>query len=384
MRTVALDVHKRFAEVAVHEDGGGLRRLGRIETGRLAGVRRVVGPDDHVVLESTAMTWAIAELLARACGSGDGVQSDAHAGDRVGEGQDRQDRRARCSRSSARRTSCRRCGRRMRQTRALRRRIAHRVEPGAAAHAVAQPDPCGARAQPDRGDVTDVFGQSGRRLVGRGRAGRARARSGRPALRLHDALDGEIERAERTLAEHALDSAQVRRLMTIPGVGAITALSIVGVIGDVDRFPARVTWSATSAWIPASGSPGRRPPSRTHLARGTGARPRAADRGRAHRDPHPRPAARLPRATQGPSRLAGRDVRDGAQARGALPGTCCPRRGLPPRGADDHPAQAAQAAAPRPTTRARGSASPARPAQGARASSPRTGRTSLPQRHRVE
>jgi hypothetical protein len=31
MRTVALDVHKRFAEVAVHEDGA-LRRLGRIET----------------------------------------------------------------------------------------------------------------------------------------------------------------------------------------------------------------------------------------------------------------------------------------------------------------------------------------------------------------
>jgi hypothetical protein len=30
MRTVALDVHKRFAEVAVHEDGG-LSRLGRIE-----------------------------------------------------------------------------------------------------------------------------------------------------------------------------------------------------------------------------------------------------------------------------------------------------------------------------------------------------------------
>jgi hypothetical protein len=34
VRTVALDVHKRFAEVAVHEDGG-LRRLGRIETGQL-------------------------------------------------------------------------------------------------------------------------------------------------------------------------------------------------------------------------------------------------------------------------------------------------------------------------------------------------------------
>jgi transposase len=54
---------------------------------------------------------------------------------------------------------------------------------------------------------------------------------------LHDALDAEIERAERTLARHALDSEQVRRLMTIPGVGSIAAQSILGVIGDVDRFP---------------------------------------------------------------------------------------------------------------------------------------------------
>ena len=45
MRTVALDVHKRFAEVA-----------------------ESLRPDDHVVLESTSMTWAIAELLGRHAG----------------------------------------------------------------------------------------------------------------------------------------------------------------------------------------------------------------------------------------------------------------------------------------------------------------------------
>ncbi|MCA1679777.1 MAG: transposase, partial [Actinobacteria bacterium] len=67
MRTVALDVHKRFAEVAVHEDGS-LRRLGRIETGQLRMFAQSLGPQDHVVLESTAMTWAIAELLAEHAG----------------------------------------------------------------------------------------------------------------------------------------------------------------------------------------------------------------------------------------------------------------------------------------------------------------------------
>ena len=67
MRTVALDVHKRFAEIAVHEDGG-LRRLGRIETGQLRAFAESLGPEDHVVLESTSMTWAIAELLAERAG----------------------------------------------------------------------------------------------------------------------------------------------------------------------------------------------------------------------------------------------------------------------------------------------------------------------------
>jgi transposase len=67
VRTVPLDVHRRFAEVAVHEDGG-LRRLGRIETGQLRTFAESLGSQDHVVLESTAMTWAIAELLAEHAG----------------------------------------------------------------------------------------------------------------------------------------------------------------------------------------------------------------------------------------------------------------------------------------------------------------------------
>ena len=68
MRTVALDVHKRFAEGAVHEEGRGLSRLGRIETSQLREFAASLGPTDHVVLESTAMTWAIAELLSEHAG----------------------------------------------------------------------------------------------------------------------------------------------------------------------------------------------------------------------------------------------------------------------------------------------------------------------------
>jgi transposase len=45
-----------------------LRRLGRIETGQLGLFAESLGPGDHVVLESTAMTGAIAELLAEHAG----------------------------------------------------------------------------------------------------------------------------------------------------------------------------------------------------------------------------------------------------------------------------------------------------------------------------
>jgi transposase len=54
---------------------------------------------------------------------------------------------------------------------------------------------------------------------------------------LYDALDVEVELVERQLAEQALARPDVRQLMTIPGAGAITALALVAVIGDVTRFP---------------------------------------------------------------------------------------------------------------------------------------------------
>ncbi|MCA1697863.1 MAG: hypothetical protein LC790_02735 [Actinobacteria bacterium] len=107
MRTVALDVHKRFAEVAVHEDGA-LRRLGRIETAQLRLFAQSLGPQDHVVLESTAMTWAIAELLAEHAGRV--TVSDATRA--IASAKVKTDRSTpRCLRSWVRRTSCPRCGR---------------------------------------------------------------------------------------------------------------------------------------------------------------------------------------------------------------------------------------------------------------------------------
>ena len=49
-------------------ENGGLRRLGRIEAKQLLAFAQSLGPRDHVMLECTAMKWAIAELLSELAG----------------------------------------------------------------------------------------------------------------------------------------------------------------------------------------------------------------------------------------------------------------------------------------------------------------------------
>jgi len=56
-------------------------------------------------------------------------------------------------------------------------------------------------------------------------------------LRTTAFLDAEIASFERTVARFALGSSEIRRLMTIPGVGLLSAATFVAVVGDVRRFP---------------------------------------------------------------------------------------------------------------------------------------------------
>ncbi len=235
MRTVALDVHKRFAEVAVHENGG-LRRLGRIETGQLRAFADSLGPEDHVVLESTSMTWAIAELLSEHAGRvtvSNPMRTRAIASAKVKT--DKIDAKVLAQLGAA--DFLPEVWAPDELTRALRRRIAHRsslvrqrtrlrnqIHAVLARNLIEVP-------------FTDVFGLGGREWLDAVELPVHDREQVDSNLRLHDTLDGEIELAERLLAAQALERPDVRRLMTIPGVGAITALAMVAVIGDVSRFP---------------------------------------------------------------------------------------------------------------------------------------------------
>jgi transposase len=235
MRTVALDVHKRFAEVAVHEDGV-LRRLGRIETGQLREFARSLGPQDHVVLESTAMTWAIAELLAEHAGRvtvSNPMRTRAIASAKVKT--DKIDAKVLAQLGAA--DFLPEVWAPDELTRALRRRVAHRsslvrqrTRLRNQIHAVLARNLIEA-------PMTDVFGQGGRVWLASVQLPAHEREQVDSNLRMHDVLDGEIELVERGLAAQALAAPSVRRLMTIPGVGAVTALALVGVIGDVTRFP---------------------------------------------------------------------------------------------------------------------------------------------------
>jgi transposase len=85
--------------------------------------------------------------------------------------------------------------------------------------------------------VTDLFGKAGRGLLDELSLDEHEQAQLDSTLRLHDALNREVFEADRSLAKEALARPEVRLLMTVPGIGAIVALSLVCVIGDVGRFP---------------------------------------------------------------------------------------------------------------------------------------------------
>jgi hypothetical protein len=56
-------------------------------------------------------------------------------------------------------------------------------------------------------------------------------------LRQLDFLGGELAQIDRVIAEQVVGDADVQRLLTIPGIDAVTASTLVAVIGDIRRFP---------------------------------------------------------------------------------------------------------------------------------------------------
>src|SRR5215207_9051083 len=236
-RAIGLDVHRDFCEVAIVE-GGALRSAGRIATtpDALELFAQSLAPTDRVALEVTGSAWEIARILeghvARVV-----VVSPADTGMRQA--------RAKTDRLDARTLARLLAAGELdgvwspdQWTRVLRRRLARREQLVRARtrakneiHAVL------VRRLVGRPPVSDLFGVKGRAWLRVLELPLEEAETVAACLRHVEFLDSEIAAVEREIARQALESPQLRRRLTVPGVNVICAATFLAAIGDIRRFP---------------------------------------------------------------------------------------------------------------------------------------------------
>lgn len=237
MRSIGMDVHRDFCEVALVEDGE-VRSGGRIRTSpeSLSVFADSLCATDEVVLETTSGAIEIARLLAPrvarvVLANAADVRAIAHA-------------RVKSDRFDAA-TLARLLAAGMldgvwlpdEQIGALRRRIARRAalvrqrtRAKNEVHAVIM------RCLLGRPPASDLFGIKGRSWLAQQQLPPAEQETVAGCLRQIDFLNAEIALIDAKLAALALESPEARRLMTIPGVDVAAACTLLAAIGDIRRF----------------------------------------------------------------------------------------------------------------------------------------------------
>jgi transposase len=239
MRDIGLDVHRDFAEVAIAEDGE-VRSAPRIETTpqALELFAGSLGADDRVALEVTGNAWEIARIIEPHVTEVI-VVSPTDTGIRQARAKtDRLDARTLAKLLAT--GSLEGLWMPDERTRALRRRLQRRSQL-VRARTRAKNEVHGAlmRQLIAKPQVSDLFGLEGRRwLEGLELPGEERETVD-SALRQVDFLEAEITAADRVIATDALASAEIRRLMTVPGVNVVCAATFMAAIGDIHRFADR-------------------------------------------------------------------------------------------------------------------------------------------------
>jgi transposase len=237
MRSIGLDVHQSFCEVAIHEAGES-RSAGRISTDReeLELFAQSLDPADQVALEATGPAFEIARILAPhvarvVVANAQEVRAISHA-------------RVKSDRFDAR-TLARLLDAGMleavwvpsAQIGALRRRVARRAALiRQRTRAKNEVHGTLARCLLGRAPASDLFGAAGRHWLAAQELEAEEAETVAGALRQIDFLGAEIEAIDRRLCEWATGSAEAKRLMSIPGVGVGVAVTLMAAIGDISRF----------------------------------------------------------------------------------------------------------------------------------------------------
>jgi transposase len=238
MRFIGLDVHRDFCEVAIAE-AGAVRLAGRVQTepAALQLFAQSLGVDDEVALEATGNALGIARIIEPHVGrvvlaNPKAVKGITRAG-------------AKTDKIDARTLAKLLAGGFLpvvwlpdEQTRILRRRISARAQlVRQRTRAKNQVHATLIRNLKGKPPVSDLFGARGRRWLAAQDLPADEQETVAACLRQIEFLDREIALIDRALAEQVLASAEMRRLLTLPGVNFVAAAALMAAIGDIRRFP---------------------------------------------------------------------------------------------------------------------------------------------------
>src|SRR5205085_4180421 len=228
MRSIALDVHRDFCEVAI-KDESGLRLAGRVKSSveELELFAQSLAPEDEVALEATG---AIARIIEPHVGRV--VIANTRKLSAIAESKvktDKVDAKTLCELLAAGFLPA--VWSPDEWTRALRRRLQRRAKLVRSrtrakneCHAVL------ARNLKGRPPMTDVFGKAGRQWLAALELPSDERETVDCCLREVDFLDNEVGLIERELARQALPSQEVPRLMSVPGVSLVSAAAFVAAV----------------------------------------------------------------------------------------------------------------------------------------------------------
>lgn len=236
-RCVGLDVHRDFCEVAIWQDGAvghAPRVAARPEP--LEQFARQLGAEDRVALEATGNALSIARIIRPHVSEVVIVNTRRLAA--ISESKQKTDRHdARTLAQLLAAGMVQGSWQPDETTRALRRRVARRAK--LVTHRSRSKNEILAvlhRNLKARPPMTDPFGVAGRGWLAEQTLPADERDTLNAALRQVDFLSEEITTIERDLAAFVLGSADARRLMTVPGVGMITAAVFLAHAGDITRF----------------------------------------------------------------------------------------------------------------------------------------------------
>jgi transposase len=237
VRSIGLDVHRDFCEVAIAERGE-VRSAGRIET-RVKTLELFavsLGREDVVALEATSGAAKIAALI------------EPHVA-RVVVANTRKLAAISQAKAKTDRLDARTLARLLAsgyleevwapddRTRALRRLTSRRARlVRARTRAKNEVHGVLARNLCPRAPVVHLFSKAGRRWLAGLELPLDELLTLEGCLRQIDFLGAEIDALEKVLAEQSLGSPEILRLMTVPGVNMVTAATFIASVGDVRRF----------------------------------------------------------------------------------------------------------------------------------------------------